>query len=206
MDIDFVDGKDRFFVIYLDDIQIFSKFIEDHMQHLKIVFEKCRKYGISLNPNKSLFGLEEGKLLGHIISKYGIQIDPSRIEAIQKLDIPRNKKEVQYFLGRINFLRRFIPNLAEILTTITNMLRKDSEIKWDAEERIYLSEVKSSLTHAPVLASPDYIKEFITVSFSLEHTIAAMLMHKNKEGYEQPIAFFSRVLRDASLKYNIMEK
>jgi hypothetical protein len=88
-----------------------------------------------LNPNKSLFGLEEGKLLGHIISKEGIKIDPSRIEAIQKLEHPRNIKELQYFIGKINFLRRFIPNLAELLRNITNMLKKDTKIKWDTGSR-----------------------------------------------------------------------
>jgi len=133
-------------------------------------------------------------------------MDPSRIEAIMEIDPPRNKKEVQYFIGRNNFLRRFIQNLAEILRAITNMLRKERKIKWNAKEKRSFNELKSSLNHSPLLASPDFTKEFITFSFSSEHTIAAVLMQENKEGYEHPIAFFSRVLRDASLKYNIMEK
>jgi len=73
---------------------------------------KCRKYGISLNPKKPLFGLEEGKLLGHIISKKGIKIDPARIEAILQIPHHRNVKELQAFLGKINFLRRFISNFS----------------------------------------------------------------------------------------------
>ena len=103
--------------------------------HLRRVFEKCRRFGISLNPKKTLFGLEEGKLLGHIISKDGIRIDPSRIEAILKTNSPRKIKELQYFIGKINFLRRFIPNLAELLRNITNMLKRDSEIRWSIEDR-----------------------------------------------------------------------
>jgi hypothetical protein len=78
MDIAFVDELGRFIVIYLDDVTVYSKSDEEHLQHLRRVFEKCRKFGISLNPKKILFGLEEGKLLGHIISKYGIKIDPNR--------------------------------------------------------------------------------------------------------------------------------
>lgn len=73
--------------------------------------------------------MEEGKLLGHIISKDGIRIDPAKVEAIQELDFPRNKKEIQFFNGKNNFLRRFIPNLAEHLKEMTNMLKKDSEVK-----------------------------------------------------------------------------
>ena len=82
MDIAFVKEIHDFLVIYLDDLTVFSKLDKQHLDHLRQVFLKCRKYGISLNPKKSLFGLEEGKLLRHIISKDGIQIDPTRIEAI----------------------------------------------------------------------------------------------------------------------------
>jgi hypothetical protein len=110
------------------------------------VFEKCRKFGISLNPKKSLFGLEEGKFLGHIISKDGIKIDPDRIEAIQKLEHQRNIKELQSFIGKLKFLRRFIPNLAELLRNITNMLKKYTKIKWDTESKQYFEQVKRALT------------------------------------------------------------
>ena len=130
-----MDDLGRFIVIYLDDVTVYSKYDEKHLQHLRRVFEKCRKFGISLNPKKILFGLEEGKLLGHIISKDEIKIHPSRIEAIQKAEHPRNIKELQYFIGKINFLRIFIPNLAEILRNIINMLKKDTKIKWNTESK-----------------------------------------------------------------------
>jgi hypothetical protein len=123
MDIDFVDELSRFIVIYLDDVTVYSKSDEEHLKHLRRVFEKCRQFGISLNPKKTLFGLEEGKLLGHIISKYGIKIDTNKIEAIQKVENPRNIKELQSFIGKIIFLRRFIPNLVELLRNIKKMLK-----------------------------------------------------------------------------------
>jgi hypothetical protein len=115
MDIAFVEETGKFIVVYLDDVTIFSQSDDEHLRHLRRVFEKCRRFEISLNPKKCLFGLEEGKLLGHIISKEGIRIDPSRTEAILKIEHPRNLKELQSFIGQINFLRRFIPNLAELL-------------------------------------------------------------------------------------------
>jgi len=74
--------------------------------------------------------MDEGKFLGHIISKEGIYIDPSRVEVIQQIDFPRNKKEIQDFNGKMNFLGRFVPNLAEHLREITNMLKKDNVVKW----------------------------------------------------------------------------
>ena len=130
MDIAFVGERDRFVVIYLDDITIFSRSNEDHLVHLKQIFSKCRKYGLSLNPKNFFFVVEEGKLLGHIVSEKGICIDPSRVEAIQTINLRRNKKELQSFLGKINFLRWFVPNFVELVKHITCMLKKDAKIKW----------------------------------------------------------------------------
>ena len=94
MDISFANEKDVFLVVYLDDLEVFSNSDEEHLYHLKIVFQRCRKYGISLNPKKSLFAMDEGKLLGHIISKEGIRIDPAQVEAIQRIDFPKSKKAI----------------------------------------------------------------------------------------------------------------
>ena len=111
MDITFSKEIYDFLVVYQDDITVFSKSDNEHLDHLRRIFIKCRKFGVSLNPKKTLFSLEEGKLLGHIISKDGIRIDPTRIESILTISHPQNIKELQSFLGKINFLRRFISNL-----------------------------------------------------------------------------------------------
>ena len=132
MDIDFAGEIGKFVVIYMGDIIVYSRSGREHIHHLEFFFIKCRKFDISLNPKKSNFALEEGKLLGHIISKDGIKIDPDRVSAILKVGEPRSKKEIQSFLGHVNFLRRFIPSFAEILMNITNMLKKGHEIKWIA--------------------------------------------------------------------------
>ena len=158
MDIAFASERDRFVVIYLYDITFFSKSDEDHLVHLKQIFSKCRKYGLSLNPKKSIFVVEEGKLFGHIVSEKGICIDPSRVEAIQTINLPRYKKELQSFLGKINFLRRFVPNFAELVKHITCMLKKDAEIKWKEKSKSSFSTIKLSLTEALVLISPNFEK------------------------------------------------
>jgi hypothetical protein len=180
MDITFVDEKDKFIHIYLDDITMCSFSNEEHLKHLRRAFQKCRKFGISLNPKKSNFGMEEGKLLGHIISKERIKMDPNRFEGILKIGTPRRKKEVQSFLGKVNFLRRFILNLDEIIKHITNMLNKGSEIKWAPEARKFFEDIKVALTKARVLVSPNFEKDFILFSFSIEHTIVGFLLQKMK--------------------------
>jgi hypothetical protein len=193
-------------VIYLDDITIFSMTYKEHRCHLKRVFLKCRSFGLSLNPKKSLFAMKKGKLLGHIVSVEGVRIDPSSVEAIQTLSLPRSKKVVQAFLGKINFLRRFVSNFAELVKHITTMLRKGNKVRWTTEPRAYFDQIKRALTETHVLISPDYSKEFLIFSFASFDTVAVVLLQKNEEGREQPIAFFSRALRDAERRYEIMEK
>lgn len=205
IDITFTNEKDVFLVVYLDDLTIFSGLDDEHLHHLRTVFQKCRKFKIFLNPKKSLFYMEEGKLLGHIISKDGIRIDPSRVEAIQQIEFLRNKKEIQAFNGKMNFLRRFIPNLAEHLHELTNMLKKNNAMKWTEDAMKSFNLVKLALTIALVLISPTYTHDFIIFSFASENTLAVVLMQK-KDHVEQPIAFFSWTIRDSALRYNIIEK
>jgi hypothetical protein len=177
MDISFMGEKDRFVLIYLDDITVFSYSHEDHLQHLRNTFMKCRKYGISLNPKKSHFSLREGKLLGHVVSVDGVKIDPARVEAIHKLSLPRSKKDIQSFLGTINFIRRFIANFVELSTKyITCMLRKDSEVKWKKEAKSSFESIKKDIMIAHILIIPNFDQYFYIFSFSSNDTIAAVLL------------------------------
>lgn len=96
----------------------------------------------------------EGKLLGHIISKEGIYIDPTRIKAIQQLDYIRNKKEIKSFNGKIYFLRRFIPDLGEHLREITNVLKSDSEVSWFEDARKYFNQVKTEFVFCSHINQP----------------------------------------------------
>ena len=150
--------------------------------------------------------MQEGKLIGHLVSTDGIRIDPERVKAILKISLPRSKKDVQSFIGKINFLRWFIPKFVETIKQITTMLKKDQEVRWTSEAKAAFEKIKVALTEAPVLVSLNFTKEFLTFSFASEDTIAVVLLQKNKEGLEKPIAFFSKNLRDSELKYSILEK
>jgi hypothetical protein len=94
MDFSFRDLIWKIIEIYEDDLTVVSKESKDHISHLRIVFERCRKYGISLKPKKSVFGMDKGKLLGHIASKGGISIDPKRIQSIKDVCPPTKKKSL----------------------------------------------------------------------------------------------------------------
>jgi hypothetical protein len=151
MDVAFWGLIKKCVVVYLDDVTVYLNNIEDHIQHLTQIFERCRKYDISLNPKKTIFGVKEGKLLGHIISQVVIRIDPERIKAIAQLPLPHNKKAMQSFFGEINFVRKFTPDFAETIKPLQKMIRKDVEFKWDDERMKAFSNIKTAISQAPML-------------------------------------------------------
>lgn len=122
-----------FMVIYQDDLTTYSKKEEDNCEHLEKIFIRALEYGISLNPKKCVFEVLEEKLLGHIVSKDRVKIDLERVIAIDKVPQPRNVKGIQYFFGKIKFLRRFVTNFAEIVCPISKMLKKGAKVEWDKE-------------------------------------------------------------------------
>ena len=128
--------------------------------------------------------MEEGKILGHIISERGIKIDPDGVAAIQQIGLPRNKKEIQSFLDKVNFLRRFITNFAEAVKYINNMLKKDKNFQWYEKAKQSFISIKQALSEAPMLVSPNFGKDFIIFSFASEHIIAGILLQKNEQNEE----------------------
>lgn len=91
-------------IIYMDDLTVFSKERDSHVADLRDIFQRCREFGISLNPKKCIFSTSKGKLLGHIILEHGISIDPDKVNAIQKITYPTSLKEIRSFMGKINFV------------------------------------------------------------------------------------------------------
>jgi hypothetical protein len=133
-----------------------SKDRKDHLSHLRIVFERCRKYGISLYPKKSVFGINEGKLLGHVASQGGVSIDPERVQSIKDVYPPTNRKSLQSFLGKINFIRRFFLNFVERIKPLSAFLKKDVAFRWDDKTNKSFEDIKDAISQAPVLINPDF--------------------------------------------------
>jgi hypothetical protein len=194
MDYAFRDLIRKLIEIYQDDLSAISKTREQHIQHFRTIFQRCREYGISLNPKKSIFGVDKGKLLGHIISKDGITIDLARVEAIKKISLPKDKKALQSFFGQINFIMRFVPNFAEIVKPLNKLLKKDAHFEWESEGRLSFECIKEAIIVAHVLVSPNFSKDFIIFSFASKDTIAGVLLQKNDQGDEQPITFMRKNL------------
>ena len=185
---------------------MYSKKRSDHLKDLKQIFQRCLRYGISLNPKKSFFALSEGKLLGFIVSKSGIHIEPDRIKEISEISIPHNKKAMQSFLGQINFVKRFVPDFSRIISPLQNMIKKNSNFKWGQDEHEAFNLIKQAIINAPSLAIPNFSESFILYTFASEKSYAAILTQANQEKAEAPIAFFSLNLQGVEINYSDVEK
>ena len=122
-----------------------------------------------------MFAVIEGKLLGHVISKKGISIDPERIKEIEQIPLPHNKKCMQSFMETINFVRRFVPDFTQIVKPLQQMVKQSIQFKWTDVEKNAFSKIKTAIAHAPSLKSPDFDKDFILYTFASEDSLAAVL-------------------------------
>nr|XP_027122911.1 uncharacterized protein LOC113739775 [Coffea arabica] len=133
--------------VYVDDIIIKSERTEDHLIDLGRLFERLRKYDLKLNPAKCAFGAPAGKLLGFIVSKKGIEIDPAKIKAIREMPVPRTQKDVKSFLGKINFIGRFIAQLTHTCEPLFKLLKKNVSLQWNEECQQAFDKIKDYLLH-----------------------------------------------------------
>ena len=195
MDIAFKGLVNKSVVIYLDDIAVYSKKCGNHVRDLKQIFQHFQRYGISLNPKKSFFALIEGKILGFIVSKSGIHIDPDRFKEISEVPLPHNKKAMQSFLGQINFVKRFVPNFSRIISPLQVMIKKNSIFKWGQEEYEAFNLIKQAIVNAPSLATPNFSDPFILYTFAFDKSYAAILTQANQDEAKAPITFFNSNLQ-----------
>ena len=146
-----------------------------------------------MNPLKCAFGVSAGRFLGFIIHESGIEIDPAKIEAIQKVQAPSCKKDMQKFLGKVNYLRRFITNLSGKVDAFTQILRlkNDDEFTWGAKQQEAFDRIKACLSKPPVLRKPSRGLPFRLYIAAEERVIGAALTQE-AEGQEYVITYLSR--------------
>jgi hypothetical protein len=137
--------------VYIDDIVVKSTEFSSHIADLRKAFDKMRRYGLKMNPRKYAFGVSAGKFLGFVIHEHGIEIDPDRIKSIRNVGPPTCKVEVQKFLGKVNYLRRFISNLAGKIDAFTPILRlrNDVEFAWGQNSKKHLISSKNTYLRLP---------------------------------------------------------
>jgi hypothetical protein len=191
---------------YLDDLPTHSMHRVDHPTHLRAIFVRYRFYRIRLNPHKYVFCVESGRLLGFIVSRQGIRMDPLKVEVILILPPPSTLCQLQSLQGKANFLRRFIPNYVEITRGFTRLLKKDSEFVWDTIANNAFEALKLSLTRAPLLFPPNYSRDYFLYLAASDYTIGMVLVQEDDAHDEHVIYYLSRSLMPTEIKYQHVEK
>jgi len=146
--------------VYVDDMIAKSESEEEHILNLRKLFERLRKFKLKLNPAKCTFGVKSRKLLG-LISQKGIEVDLDKMRAIIEMPAPSTKKEVRGFLGRLNYIARFISQLTATCEQIFKLLRKNQVVKWNEDCQATSEKIKQYLQDPPVLRPPEPGKPLI---------------------------------------------
>lgn len=196
---------DDFCIHYVDDILIYSENVQEHIRHLKKIFEALDNANLKINIDKCEFFSQEVQYLGYIINKKGITINENRLAEIKNYPKPTNLRTLRGFLGILNYYKRFINNLSEKQVPLVELLRKAVRWKWDERREKAFIELKNNFHDNLMLYSPDYEETFILRTDGSDYAISGELV-QYQNGIEVPISFVSRVLKGYETRYSTPEK
>ena len=199
----------KFALVYLDDIIIFSKSIEEHFVHIQKVLDLLREGGMKIKIPKCTFLKLMVKYLGHIISEIGIQPDPQKVESIKNYPIPKNVDQLRSFLGLAGYYRKFVQNYADKAHALTVLTRKDTEWKWAQEQDESFQFLKNCLLSPPILRYPNFAREFILHTDASGFGVGSVLAQMHWEAGEEKevvIAYTSQHLNDTQMNWSTIEK
>lgn len=200
------DGPlNKFVLVYLDDIIVYSANLDEHLQHLKIVFDRLRKANLKMKPSKCKFVVPQVEFLGHIISEQGIKPNADKIRVICDLKVPTTVRGVRSFLGMASYYRKFIHHFSEIASPLIHLTRKHARFRWNEDCDKAFVELKSKLCQAPVLAHPDLSKPYKLYTDASLSAIGAILTQEFPEG-ERVIQYISKQLSEGQRKWAAIER
>jgi hypothetical protein len=176
----FMPELDKFVVVFIDDILIYSKNEEEHARHLRIVLTRLREHQLYAKFSKCAFWLEEIQFLGHVLSAKGIAVDPSKVKDILEWKPPTTVHQVRSFLGLAGYYHRFILDFSKLVKPITSLLKNDTKFNWSSRCNEAIEQLKVLLTIAPVLAQPDIEKPFDVYCDASSSGLGCVLMQQGR--------------------------
>src|SRR3954452_4940875 len=192
--------------VYLDDVNVHSKTFEQHLKDLKEVFERIRKAGLKLRMDKCHFCDREIEFLGYVVGKDGIKTSEKIIEKVKNYPRPTNITEARGFIGLASYYRRFIQNFSEMTRPITELFQKGVKYEWNKIREENFQKLKEKLTTIPVLAYPNFEKEFILYTDASGYALGAVLSQEDTNGKEHVIQYATRSLSKAEQVYSTTEQ
>ena len=191
----------KFVVVYFDDILIYSRSLEEHVTHLRLVLSVLKEEKLFANLDKCTFCTEKVVFLGFVVSTKGVEMDEEKVKAIQEWPTPTTISQVRSFHGLASFYRRFVRDFSNIAAPLTKVIKKNESFKWGEEQERAFNTLKEKLSSAPLLILPDFSKTFEIECDASGVGIGAVLMQEMR-----PIAYFSEKLSGATLNYPTYDK
>ncbi|GKA63307.1 putative reverse transcriptase domain-containing protein [Tanacetum coccineum] len=181
---------DKFIIVFIDDILIYSKNKKEHEEHLKLILELLKKEELYAKFSKCEFWIPKVQFLGHVIDSKGIHVDPAKIESIKDWASPKSPTEIRQFLGLAGYYRRFIEGFSKIAKPMTKLTQKKVKFVWGDKQEAAFQLLKQKLCSAPILALPEGSEDFIAYCDASKKGLGAVLMQR-----EKVIAYASRQLK-----------
>ncbi|KAD5317951.1 hypothetical protein E3N88_17897 [Mikania micrantha] len=186
---------DKFVIVFIDDILIYSKNQEEHAEHLRLVLELLKNEQLYVKFSKCDFWIREVQFFGHVVNEKGIHVDPAKIEAIKNWEAPKTPTEVRQFLGLAGYYRRFIEGFSKNAQSLTSLTHKDKKFAWGDKQEAAFNLLKQKLCTAPILSLPEGCDDFVVYCDASKQGLGCVLMQR-----EKVIAYASRQLKLEDLK------
>nr|GEZ63525.1 putative reverse transcriptase domain-containing protein [Tanacetum cinerariifolium] len=187
---------DKFVIVFIDDILIYSRNKEEHANHLRIILELLRKEKLYAKFSKCDFWIKTAQFLGHLIDSQGLHVDPTKIEAVKSWASPTTPTEIHQFLGLAGYYRRFIKYFSKIAKSLTILTQKDKKFVWGDDQEMAFQILKQKLCEALILALPEGNDDFVVYCDASIQGLGVVLMQREKF-----IAYASRQLKPHEENY-----
>ncbi|KAH9686903.1 hypothetical protein KPL70_014565 [Citrus sinensis] len=201
----FSDMVERFLEVFMDDFSVFGDSFDQCLHHLTLVLQRCIEKNLVLNWEKSHFMVKQGIVLGHIISRKGIEVDKAKVDLISNLPPPKTVREVRSFLGHAGFYKRFIKDFSKVSRPLCNLLAKDAPFIFDDSCLVAFEKLKHLLTSSPIIQPPNWSFPFELMCDASDYAVRAVLGQR-VDRIPHVIYYASMTLNDAQLNYSTTEK
>lgn len=195
----------RFALIYIDDIIIFSKSVEEHLIHLEEVFRRLREANVKLNPKECSSVKQKVEYLGHVVTPVVLCPIPRKEHVVRDFPLPKSLKDLRTFMGLANYYRHFVKGFAYIANSLNALPKKGSKFEWTEACADAFDKLKRALISAPILAYPDFTKEFL-LFVDASSTGIGFTLAQTQNGKEVVIAYNGRGLNQAEKNYSTTER